>query len=328
MTSKAFITGIAGQDGSYLAELLLSKGYTVYGIDRPQSLEEHSKKQGRLAGIKDQLKLIPSTEDQYSSTLEIVQKIEPQEIYHLAAQSFVSYDFADEFNTIKNNIDNTHYLLAANKELVQPAKFFFATSREMFGDCIDSQLNEQTPFAPQSIYGISKVAGFHLAQYYRKAYGHHISCGILFNHESPRRSPAFVTRKITSHVAMIKLGLKDHLELGNLDTQRDWGHAKDFVKAMWLMLQQEKPDDYLLCTGQIHSVRDFCQQAFSHANLNYQDFVKSKDEFIRPIESGVAQGDNTKAREQLDWSPTISFDEMIKEMVDADLNHYSEQKPS
>src|SRR3989339_1353790 len=254
---KALITGITGQDGSYLAELLLEKGYEVHGMVRRVALEDPQHRLFRINHIAARLKLHSASLESYASVFDLLQKVKPDECYHLAAQRFVSYSFEDEFSTINTNINGTHFVLSALKENSPKCRFYFAASSEMFGHVRETPQTENTPFHPRSPYGISKVAGFDLTRNYREAYGLFACNGILFNHESPRRGFEFVTRKITSTVAKIKLGLAKELRLGNLEAKRDWGYAEDYVHAMWSMLQQEKPDDYVIATGKPHSVKDF-----------------------------------------------------------------------
>lgn len=323
---KAFITGITGQDGSYLAELLLKKGYKVFGFVRRVALEDPQHRLGRILHILDRIEVIPGSLESYPSIYKAVSSVKPDEIYHLAAQSFVSYSFEDEFSTLQSNISGTHFILSAVKDIVPDSRFYFAASSEMFGKVREVPQNENTPFHPRSAYGISKVAGFQLSQNYREAYGLFVCSGILYNHESPRRGFEFVTRKISSHVAKIKLGLSDKLELGNLDAKRDWGHAKDYVRAMWLMLQQDEPDDYVICTGKTHSVREFCEKAFSVVDMNYEDYVKTNPKYFRPAEVDLLIGDSSYAGEKLGWKHEIDFDELIDEMVNSDLSRLSSNK--
>lgn len=320
---KAFITGITGQDGSYLAEFLLEKGYKVYGFVRRVALEDKRNRLGRILHILDKIEVIPGSLESFPSVYKAVSMVKPDEIYHLAAQSFVSYSFEDEFSTLQSNISGTHYLLSAAKDNVPNARIYFAASSEMFGEAKEVPQNEDTPFNPRSAYGISKVAGFHLTKNYREAYNIYACNGILYNHESSRRGFEFVTRKITSHVAMIKLGHTDRLELGNLDAKRDWGHSRDYVRAMWLMLQQDKPDDYIICSGAAHSVREFCQKAFSFAGLDYEQFVHVNPKFYRPAEVNLLLGDYSKAHRKLGWKPTVGFDELVENMVKSDLAYFS-----
>jgi GDPmannose 4,6-dehydratase len=265
--------------------------------------------------------------ESYPSIFSIISRHQFDECYHLAAQSFVAESFADGFSTMNTNINGTHYMLAALRELQPNCRFYFAGSSEMFGKVTESPQNEATPFHPRSPYGISKVAGFDLTRNYREAYGMFCVNGILFNHESSRRGFEFVTRKISSTVARIKLGRATELPLGNLDAKRDWGHAADYVRAMHLMLQQPQPDDYVVATGETHSVRDFCANAFQLAGLDWQDYVVVDERFYRPAEVDLLVGDSTKARARLGWAPTYGFEALIKEMVLADL-HAGEACPS
>tara|TARA_B100000029_G_scaffold328246_1_gene320560 strand:- start:907 stop:1884 length:978 start_codon:yes stop_codon:yes gene_type:complete len=322
MPKVALITGITGQDGSYLAELLLSKGYSVHGIVRRVALEDESHRLWRIRKILNDITLHAGSLESYASLFNIIQKIKPDEVYHLAAQSYVGYSFEDEFSTLNININGTHYLLSAVKEFTSSKiKFYFAGSSEMFGKTIESPQNENTPFNPRSSYGISKVTGYYLTKNYREAYKLHASNGILFNHESPRRGFEFVTRKITHAVARIKKGLQKKLKLGNLKAKRDWGHAKDYVEAMWMILQQENPDDFVIGTGKEHSVEDFAKKAFSHVGLNYKDYVILDKKLIRPAEVDTLLANSNKAKKILKWSPKISFDDLVKNMVDEDLKN-------
>jgi len=323
MRKKALISGITGQDGSYLAELLLDKGYEVYGIVRRVALEDPGNRMSRLRGVIDRVKLIPGSLDTYPSLYKVFTQVQPDEVYHLAAQSYVGYSFEDEFSTLSTNINGTHFMLSAFKDIAPQARFYFAASSEMFGQVRESPQDENTPFHPRSSYGISKVAGFDLTRNYREAYGLYALSGILYNHESERRGFEFVTRKITSHVAMIKHGLRNRLALGNLEAKRDWGHAQDYVRAMWLMLQQDRPDDYVICSGQAHSVREFCEKAFAVAGLDYRQHVVADPAFFRPAEVETLQGNCAKARQELGWQPEISFDELVERMVKSDLAHFA-----
>ena len=316
---KALITGITGQDGSYLAELLLKRGYEVHGIVRRVALEDADNRMWRLRDILKDIHLHSGSLESFPSLFQIVEKIRPHEVYHLASQSFVSYSFEDEFTTLNTNINGTHFILATVKQLVPQARFYFAGSSEMFGKVRHSPQNEETPFYPRSAYGISKVAGFDLTRNYREAYDIFACSGILFNHESPRRGFEFVTRKITSHAARIKLGLTNELRLGNLDAKRDWGDAREYVEAMWLMLQQDTPDDFVIASGVAHSVRDFAQAAFSALDLNYEDYVVVDPKFYRPAEVEILLGDASKARKQLNWNHTQSFEKLVAEMVENDM---------
>ncbi len=276
----------------------------------------------RLKHVLDKLVLHSASLENYASLLKVCNEIQPDECYHLAAQSFVSYSFEDEFSTFNTNINGTHYMLSSLKEVVPSCRFYFAASSEMFGNAAESPQNEQTPFFPRSSYGISKLAGYHLTRNYRETYNLHASSGILFNHESPRRGFEFVTRKVTSHVARIKLGMANELKLGNLDARRDWGHAKDYVRAMWLMLQQETPGDYVIATGKTYSVRDFCKAAFSHVDLDYRDYVSTDPIYFRPSEIHLLLGNFSKAKENLKWNYNYTFEELVAEMVEEDLKLY------
>lgn len=316
---KALITGITGQDGSYLSEHLLTLGYEVHGIVRRVALEQPEQRLGRLRTVLDKVKIHPANLDSYASIFHVFTREQFDECYHLAAQSFVAESFADGFSTMSTNINGTHYVLAALRELQPKCKFYFAGSSEMFGKVRETPQRESTPFYPRSPYGISKCAGFQLTVNYREAYGMFCCNGVLFNHESPRRGLEFVTRKITHGVARIKTGLASELRLGNLDAKRDWGHARDYVQAMHLMLQQPAADDYVVATGETHSVRELCQLAFSEAGLDYRDFVKIDQSVYRPAEVDLLIGDASKARKVLGWEPRADFRSLIKEMVHADL---------
>lgn len=344
MQKKALITGITGQDGSYLAELLLEKDYEVHGLVRRVALEDPTNRLKRIDHIRKDLKLHPGTIESYSRLVDIIDQVKPDECYHLAAQSFVHESFEDGFTTFNTNINGTQNILSAIKRGAKKSKFYFAASSEMFGKVRQVPQTEETPFHPRSPYGITKVTGFELTRNFREAYNIFACSGILFNHESPRRGFEFVTRKITSNIAKIKKGEGNTLVLGNLDARRDWGHAKDYVEAMWLMLQQEKPEDYVIATGKTHSVKQFVDLAFEHVELNY-DLVDLKNSppkkadqiiqrlkkekgricvvqhprFYRPAEVDELLGNPIKAENQLGWKPKISFGEMIKEMIEEDL---------
>jgi GDPmannose 4,6-dehydratase len=322
----ALITGITGQDGSYLAELLLEKGYRVHGFVRRVALEDPEHHFWRIRHILDDIEIHSASLESFASLYRVIRAVQPAECYHLAAQSFVSYSFEDEFSTLNANINGTHYLLAAIHDLVPDCRFYFAGSSEMFGRAAEVPQNESTRFHPRSAYGISKVAGFELTRNYREAYGIHASSGILYNHESPRRGYEFVSRKITSHVARIKHGLAGELPLGNLEAKRDWGHAGEYVKVMWLMLQQPVPADYVVATGETHSVAEFVSLAFAHAGLNYKRYVTIDPKLFRPAEIDILQGDASLARTILGWSPTITFGELVREMVDEDLRIRAESR--
>lgn len=316
---KALITGITGQDGSYLTEHLLTLGYEVHGLVRRVALEAPERRFGRIAHLLDRITLHPASLESYPSIFHVISQHKFDECYHLAAQSFVAESFADGFSTMNANINGTHYVLAALRELNPGCKFYFAGSSEMFGNATEVPQSETTPFHPRSPYGISKVAGFHLTRNYREAYGMFCLSGILFNHESPRRGFEFVTRKTTSTVAKIKAGLASELRIGNLDARRDWGHAADYVRAMHLMMQQEVPDDYVIATGETHTVRQLCELAFAEVGLDYRDYVRVDERFLRPAEVDILVGDTGKADKALGWQPSISFGELVKEMVQSDL---------
>ena len=317
---KALITGITGQDGSYLAEFLIEKGYEVHGIVRRVAIEDPEHRLWRIRSILDRLILHTASLDSYASIFGIIRKTMPDECYHLAAQSFVSYSFEDDFSIMKTNIEGTHNMLAAIKQAAPECRVYFAGSSEMFGNAKESPQNEDTAFRPRSSYGISKVAGFHLTQNYRRIYGLHASSGILFNHESPKRGFEYVTRKISSYAAKIKLGLERKISLGNLDANRDWGHAKEYVRAMWLMLQQDTPDDYVVATGQVHSVRDFLELAFEYVGLDPYEHLEIDQALCRPSEKFPLRGDSSKSRERLGWLNNCDFESLVREMVENDLS--------
>jgi len=316
---KALITGITGQDGAYLSRLLLDKGYEVHGIVRRVALEDPEHRLWRLKSVLDKIKLHPGSLESYASLFDVVEKVKPDECYHLGAQSFVSYSFEDEFSTISTNINGTHYMLSTIKNKAPKCRFYFAASSEMFGHVREVPQKEITPFYPRSPYGISKVAGFELTRNYREAYGVFACNGILFNHESPMRGYEFVTRKISSAAAKIKTGMAKELRLGNLDAKRDWGFAGDYVEAMYLMLQQDKPDDYVIATGETHTVREYVELAFKHAGLNWKDYVKKDEALFRPAEVHELKGDFSKAKKKLKWQPKVDFEGLVKMMVDEDL---------
>tara|TARA_Y100000768_G_scaffold385983_1_gene373325 strand:+ start:1698 stop:2693 length:996 start_codon:yes stop_codon:yes gene_type:complete len=316
---KALITGITGQDGSYLAEFLLKKKYKVYGFVRRVALEDETHRLWRIRHLLKKVNLSSASLESYASIVKIIQKVKPDEIYHLAAQSYVSYSFEDEFSTLNTNINGTHFILSAIKEFSPKTKFYFAASSEMFGKVSHSPQNELTPFYPRSSYGISKVAGFDLTRNYREAYNIFACSGILFNHESPRRGFEFVTRKISFAVAKIKLGIQKKLFLGNIEAKRDWGHAKDYVKAMWLMLQQKKPKDYVIGTGKTYSVKEFVKIAFKHVGLNYKKFIKTDKKLFRPAEVDLLMANYSFAKKELKWKPEITFKTLVTNMVDSDI---------
>jgi GDPmannose 4,6-dehydratase len=319
MTKKALITGITGQDGSYLAEYLLGLGYEVHGLVRRVALEDPQHRFTRIEHLLDQITLHPGSLESYASIFHIVSQHDFAECYHLAAQSFVAESFRDGFSTMNTNINGMHYVLAALRELRPECRFYFAGSSEMFGKVAETPQTELTRFHPRSPYGISKVAGFELTRNYREAYGMFACSGLLFNHESPRRGHEFVTRKITSGVARVKLGLADEIRLGNLEARRDWGHAKDYVRAMAAMLQKDRPDDYVVATGETHTVRQFCERAFAEVNLDYEKYVRVDETFLRPAEVDLLIGNATKAKQELGWQPEYTFSQLVSEMVQSDL---------
>lgn len=321
MVKRALITGITGQDGSYLAEFLLDKGYEVHGIVRRVALEDPAHRLWRINHIFDKVILHSASLESYASLFSVVEKINPNECYHLAAQSFVNYSFEDAFSTLNTNINGTLFILSAIKERSPECKFYFAASSEMFGNVKSTPQNEETPFYPRSPYGISKVAGFDLTRNYRESYGLFACNGILFNHESPRRGFEFVTRKITSTIAKIASGHANELRLGNLEAKRDWGFAGDYIKAMWLMLQHDEPDDYVIATNEYHSVKEFVEIAFNFVDLDWKDYVVVDKRFYRPAEVQLLMGDYSKGKMKLGWEPKVRFEEIIKMMMEADMKN-------
>ena len=323
---KALITGITGQDGSYLAEHLLSLGYEVHGIVRRVALEDPTHHLWRLLPIADRLNFHSGTLESFPALYKIMRDVQPDECYHLASQSFVSISFEDEFSTMQTNINGTHYLLAAIKDTSPECRFYFAGSSEMFGKVEETPQRETTRFHPRSVYGITKVAGFELTRNYREAYDLFTCTGILFNHESPRRGYEFVTRKISSTAARIKLGLEIELRLGNIDAKRDWGFSGEYVRMMHSMLQQDDPDDYVIGTGETHSVREFMQIVFEELKLNYEDYLVIDPRFYRPAEVEILVADPSKAREKLGWEPKVTFEELALSMVRSDYENLSKKK--
>jgi GDPmannose 4,6-dehydratase len=317
MTSKrALITGITGQDGSYLAELLLEKGYEVHGMVRRSSTETFQ----RLEGIRDDLVLHTGDLLDQRSLVDVLRECEPEEIYNLAAMSFVAASWSQPVLTAEFTAVGVTRILEAMREVAPSARFYQASSSEMFGMVREVPQRESTPFYPRSPYGVAKCYGHFITVNYRESYDLFACSGILFNHESERRGLEFVTRKVTHGAAAIKLGLQEELGLGNLDAERDWGYAKDYVEAMWLMLQQDEPEDYVIATGEAHSVRELVRIAFDHVGLDPEQHVRLDPRFLRPAEVEHLIGDASKAREKLGWEPRTSFEEMIRLMVDADLD--------
>ena len=312
---KALITGITGQDGSYLAELLLSKGYKVYGMVRRASTENFE----RVEHLRDKIELRQADLLDQLSIINLVQEVEPEEIYNLAAQSFVSTSWEQPLLTAEFTALGVCRILEAIRLVNPRIKFYQASSSEMFGKVREVPQNEKTPFHPRSPYGVSKVYGHFLTINYRESYRLFACSGILFNHESPRRGLEFISRKITNGVARIKLGLDKELRLGNLEAERDWGYAGDYVEAIWLMLQEEKPDDYVVATGIKHSVRDLARLAFEHVGLKYEDHVVVDPKLLRPAEVDHLLGDSSKITGRLGWKPKVSFEALVRMMVDADL---------
>ena len=316
---RAFITGITGQDGSYLADLLLSKGYEVFGAVRRSSTENFS----RIEFIRNRIKLLQADLLDQVSLQQALQVARPDEIYNLAAQSFVPTSWAQPVLTSEFTGLGVCRMLEAVRAVCPKAKFYQASSSEMYGKVLEVPQSESTPFYPRSPYGVAKVFGHYLTVNYRESYDMFAVSGILFNHESPRRGLEFVTRKITDGVARIKLGLATELRLGNMDARRDWGFAPDYVRAMWMMLQRPTPDDYVIATGQDHSVREFAEKAFSYVGLDWRDYVKLDPNFNRPAEVEHLLGNPAKAQRELGWKPETSFERMVEIMVDADLKRLS-----
>ncbi len=315
MARRALITGITGQDGSYLAELLLEKGYEVIGMVRRSSIVNYE----RIAHIQDNIRIVTGDLLDQVSMIEILRTFRPDEVYNLAAQSFVQTSFSQPVLTGETTALGVTRILDGIRLVDRDIRFYQASSSEMFGKVQQVPQNERTPFYPRSPYGVAKVYGHWITVNYRESYGLHATSGILFNHESPRRGMEFVTRKITHAAAQIKLGLSDELRLGNLEAERDWGYAADYVEAMWQMLQQDEPDDYVICTGKTHSVRTLCELAFDYVGLDYRDHVVSDERFMRPAEVDLLVGDSSHATETLGWQPKTSFEQLVRLMVDADL---------
>jgi GDPmannose 4,6-dehydratase len=312
---KALITGITGQDGSYLAEFLLEKGYEVIGMVRRSSTVNFS----RIQHFQDEITLASADLLDQVSLVNVLREYRPDELYNLAAQSFVPTSWKQPVFTGSVTALGVTRVLEAIRTVDENIRFYQASSSEMFGKVREVPQSEQTPFYPRSPYGVAKVYGHWITINYRESYGLHATSGILFNHESPRRGLEFVTRKVTHGVARIKLGLDDELRLGNLDSRRDWGYAGDYVYAMWMMLQQPEPDDYVIATGETHSIRELCEEAFGCVDLDWQEYVKQDPRFMRPAEVDLLVGDASKARRVLGWEPKVTFRELVRMMLDADL---------
>lgn len=316
---SAFITGITGQDGSYLAELLLSKGYEVYGLVRRLSTPNYT----NIEGIVDKVTLIDGDLTDEGSLIKALKQAEPTEVYNLAAQSFVQTSFKQPILTAEVTGLGVVRVLEAMRQVCPDARFYQASTSELFGKVAETPQTEKTIFQPRSPYGFSKLLGYWATVNYKESYGMHASNGILFNHESERRGFEFVTRKITDTVARIKKGLTKNLMLGNMDAKRDWGYAPEYVEAMWRMMQQEKPDDYVIATGETHSIREFVEEAFKVAGIdNWQDYVKTDPRFMRPADVSLLLGDPSKAKQKLGWEAKTKFKDLVKIMVEADLKRY------
>jgi len=325
MSKIALITGITGQDGSYLAELLLEKNYNVFGLVRPSFSISDTKKTWRLKNCLKDIRLYKKSLFDEDSIKTLVRKVKPDEIYHLAAQAYDGHSFKHQLYTLDINFNSTKYILSAINSVNKKIKFFFAGSSEMFGDIRNKKINEHTTFCPCSAYGITKTAGYYLTRNFRNNCNMYASTGILFNHESPRRDIRFVTRKISYSVARIKKGLQKKLRLGNLHPQRDWGHAKDYVYAMWLINQQKKPNDYIVGTGVLNTVENFAKKAFKCVGLNYKDYVVPCDKFKRTKDIAYRAADSSKAKKILKWKQKINFNNLVEEMVESDMRQISDE---
>jgi len=325
MSRRALITGITGQDGAYLSQLLLEKGYTVFGLLRRSASSDVIGERLRWLGIADQVRLISGNLIDLPSLLDAVALAEPDEIYNLGAQSFVKTSWQQPHVTTDVTGTGVLNMLEAMRRAAPGARFYQASSSEMYGRIKESPQNEATPFYPRSPYAVAKLYGHWITVNYRESFGLHASSGILFNHESPLRGIEFVTRKVTHAVASIKLGMATELPMGNMNAQRDWGHARDYVRAMWLMLQQDAPSDFVVASGRTTSVRDMIRIAFAHAGLDYEKYVSVDPALFRPAEVDVLLGDATRARSVLGWEPTISLEQMIGEMVDADIKRLADR---
>jgi GDPmannose 4,6-dehydratase len=322
LAKRALITGITGQDGSYLAELLLSEGYDVYGVVRRASTENYE----RIEHLRGKITLLQADLLDQSSLVQVIRESNPTELYNLAAQSFVPTSWAQPVLTAEFTAIGVTKVLEAMRAVNPEIRFYQASSSEMYGKVLEVPQSEDTPFYPRSPYGVAKVYGHYITVNYRESYNLHASSGILFNHESPRRGLEFVTRKVTDGVARIKLGLASELRMGNLDAQRDWGFAGDYVKAMWLMLQQDTPDDYVVATGETHTVKELVQLAFDRVGLDWEKYVVIDPRFIRPAEVDLLIGQPAKANKVLGWVPQTSFPTLVNMMVDADMDRLSARK--
>jgi len=316
---RALITGVTGQDGAYLSELLLRKGYEVYGLLRRSASSDILDERLRWLGVADQVRMVDGNLVDLSSLIRVLQEVRPDEVYNLGAQSFVKTSWNQPLLTGQVTGLGAANVLEAVRIVAPGTRFYQASSSEMYGLVQQPVQGERTPFYPRSPYAVAKLYAHWMTVNYRESFGMHASSGILFNHESPLRGIEFVTRKVTDGAARIRLGLAKELPLGNLDAKRDWGHARDYVRAMWLMLQQEQPDDYVVATGRTTTVRDMCRVAFEHVGLSYEDFVRVDPAFLRPAEVDVLLGDPSKAKARLGWAPEVTLEEMIREMVEADL---------
>ena len=319
---RALITGITGQDGSYLADLLLEKGYEVYGMVRRSSVE----KLDRIEHIRNRVKFVQADLLDQLSIISAIREADPDEVYNLAAMSFVPTSWSQPVLTGEFTAIGVTRMLEAIRLVNKNIKFYQASSSEMFGKVRQNPQNENTPFHPRSPYGVAKVYGHYITVNYRESYGIFAASGILFNHESPRRGLEFVTKKVTNAVAKIKLGLAESLYLGNLDAKRDWGYAKDYVEAMWLMLQQGSPDDYVISTGETHSVKEWVEASFSCLDLDWEKYVKMDEKLLRPAEVDLLIGDSTKARDKLGWKPQVNFEGLVKLMVEHDYNELKNER--